>query len=191
VQLHDLPLSNVFSAGQPQTTSSAELMAMRTEMRGDLDSRARVSSCGSMARSGMSCSTTSSPRPRWPTARSTAIYFVPLTVIGGRRVTYMEYVNYDMTGGFMDGARAFARRQLLHDRRRAVRVAQEATGELLCAGAGQVRATADAAHAHARGAYHQRGVHATGARARLEHERLLLRERRQDRPARLWAFVLL
>ena len=32
------------------------------------------------------------------------IYFVPLTVLGGRPVTYMEYFNYDTPNGFMQGA---------------------------------------------------------------------------------------
>ena len=36
------------------------------------------------------------------------VYFVPITVLGGRPVTYLEYMNYDAAGGAMDGARLFA-----------------------------------------------------------------------------------
>lgn len=36
------------------------------------------------------------------------IYFVPMTVLGSTPVTYMEYLNYDMPGGAMEAARAFA-----------------------------------------------------------------------------------
>lgn len=32
------------------------------------------------------------------------IYFVPMTVLGGRPVTYIEYFNYDAPNGFMQGA---------------------------------------------------------------------------------------
>ncbi len=36
------------------------------------------------------------------------MYFVPLTVLGGMDVTYMEYFDYDSPGGSMELARAFA-----------------------------------------------------------------------------------
>jgi len=36
------------------------------------------------------------------------IYFVPMTVLGGRPVTYMEYFDYSVAGGFMDAANALA-----------------------------------------------------------------------------------
>lgn len=36
------------------------------------------------------------------------VYFVPMTVLGGTKVTYMEYFDYSTPGGFMEGARAFA-----------------------------------------------------------------------------------
>lgn len=36
------------------------------------------------------------------------IYFVPLTVLGRIPVTYLEYLDYSVTGGAMDAARAFA-----------------------------------------------------------------------------------
>lgn len=39
---------------------------------------------------------------------SANIYFVPLTVLGGIDVTYMEYINYDSPGGAMDFARVVA-----------------------------------------------------------------------------------
>lgn len=37
-----------------------------------------------------------------------SIYFIPLTVLGGTRVTYWEYFNYNVTGGARDIARQFA-----------------------------------------------------------------------------------
>ena len=36
------------------------------------------------------------------------IYFVPMTVLGGSPVTFMEHINYDMPNGAMDFANAFA-----------------------------------------------------------------------------------
>lgn len=36
------------------------------------------------------------------------IYFVPLTVLGGQPVTWMEYLPFDQNGGAMDAARALA-----------------------------------------------------------------------------------
>lgn len=36
------------------------------------------------------------------------IYFVPLTVLGGQPVTWMEYLPFDQAGGAMDAARALA-----------------------------------------------------------------------------------
>lgn len=36
------------------------------------------------------------------------MYFVPLTVLGGRPVTFLEYMNYDAPGGAMEGAKLFA-----------------------------------------------------------------------------------
>lgn len=41
-------------------------------------------------------------------AFNSSIYIVPLTVIGGRPVTYMEYLNYDMPNGALAAARALA-----------------------------------------------------------------------------------
>lgn len=37
-----------------------------------------------------------------------SIYFIPLTVVGGTPVTYMEYLNYDAPNGAMAAARALA-----------------------------------------------------------------------------------
>jgi hypothetical protein len=39
---------------------------------------------------------------------SSGIYVVPLTVLGGTPVTYMEYFDYSTPNGFLDAARAFA-----------------------------------------------------------------------------------
>jgi hypothetical protein len=39
---------------------------------------------------------------------SSTIYFVPLTVLGGTPVTFLEYFNYDAPGAAMDAARIFA-----------------------------------------------------------------------------------
>lgn len=41
-------------------------------------------------------------------AFNSSIYVVPMTVIGGRNVTYFEYVNYRRPGGSLDAARALA-----------------------------------------------------------------------------------
>jgi len=100
--------SNVFSAGQPQQTSTAELMAMRTEMRGNMDARTGQFLWIDGERWEVVFDDFIPETALANGAFNSAIYFVPLTVVGGRRVSYMEYVNYDMTGGFLDGARAFA-----------------------------------------------------------------------------------
>jgi hypothetical protein len=39
---------------------------------------------------------------------SASIYFVPLTVLGGTPVTYIEYLNYDSPAGALAGAQTFA-----------------------------------------------------------------------------------
>lgn len=39
---------------------------------------------------------------------TSTIYFVPMTVLGGTPVTFMEYLNYDMPGGAMEAAKAMA-----------------------------------------------------------------------------------
>lgn len=39
---------------------------------------------------------------------SSSIYFVPMTVLGGTPVTYLEYLNYDSPGGAMEAAKTFA-----------------------------------------------------------------------------------
>jgi hypothetical protein len=39
---------------------------------------------------------------------SSSIYFVPLTVLGGTPVTYLEYLNYDSPAGAMEAAQTFA-----------------------------------------------------------------------------------
>lgn len=39
---------------------------------------------------------------------TSSIYFIPLTVLGGTPVTFLEYVPYDQANGAMDFARAFA-----------------------------------------------------------------------------------
>lgn len=39
---------------------------------------------------------------------TSSIYFIPLTVLGGTEVAFMEYFDYDTPGGAMDGARLMA-----------------------------------------------------------------------------------
>jgi hypothetical protein len=100
--------ASVNSAGQPMTATVADYNSMRDQMRGDWDNRTGQY----LLIDGV----------KWPVviddaipetalsagAFNSAVYFVPLTVIGGRRVTYMEYVDYTAPGGAMDMARAYA-----------------------------------------------------------------------------------
>lgn len=96
--------SSIFSTSQVQSSDATEITRLRDDMRQRkyllidgvewpvvLDNA--IAETGGLAPKG---------------TYSSGIYFVPLVVLGGRRVTYMEYKKYDQAGASMEAARAFA-----------------------------------------------------------------------------------
>lgn len=96
------------SAGQPFGGTAQELMAMRDGMRADWDGRTGQYLLINGEKVQVVIDDAIPETALAGGAFNSSIYFVPLTVIGGRPATYMEYVNYDAANGFMDGARALA-----------------------------------------------------------------------------------
>ena len=122
--------------------------------------------------------------------RST-LYFVPLTVLGGTPVCYMEYLNFDAPGAAMEVARQFAPGDsYFTSDSGALPVAQEAADQLVRAAAGPDAAALAAPDAAPGRAAHRRAVHARAARARSIHRQRLLRQRRAHRSAGLRAELL-
>ena len=99
---------NVFSTSQVQQVATEALLQMRDEMRGNMDARTGQYLMVDGEKWEVVFDDFIAETALANGAFNSSIYFIPLTVVGGRVVTYQEYVNYDMSGGFMDGARAFA-----------------------------------------------------------------------------------
>lgn len=100
--------AGTFSATQVNSVASADLIRMRDEMMGDpyertgqyllIDGeRVPVIIDDAIAETIIAGASFRSP-----------IYFVPMTVLGGTPVTFMEYINYDAPNGAMEMARAMA-----------------------------------------------------------------------------------
>jgi hypothetical protein len=101
--------SNVFTgAGQPQVTSTEYLMKIREEMRGNMETKTGQFLYIDGERWEVVFDETTTETALANGAFNSSIYFVPLTVIGGRVVTYMEYYDYGQANGSMDAARAWA-----------------------------------------------------------------------------------
>jgi hypothetical protein len=99
---------NQFSATQVNNIDSRDIMTLRQQMRGDM-----------MTRSGQYLLMDDEPisvvfddyiteTSLGNGAFNSSIYIVPLTVIGNRPVTYIDYINYDMPNGALAAARAMA-----------------------------------------------------------------------------------
>jgi hypothetical protein len=97
-----------FSVSQPNITSNETVMKLRQDMRGDTinrtgqyllidDEQVEVIFDDFVTETALANG-----------AFNSSIYFVPMTVIGGRVVTYMEFLNYDMPNGALAAARALA-----------------------------------------------------------------------------------
>lgn len=100
--------SSLFSTAQVETIDARYLNELRNEMKGDTyeltgqyltidNENVEVVIDNAITETVL------------PGASFTApIYFIPMTVLGGVEVTYMEYVDYDAPNGPMDAARFFA-----------------------------------------------------------------------------------
>lgn len=100
--------TNNFSASQPNTSTAAELQQMRDDMRGNWEARTGQYLLIDGQKVEVVIDDAINETSLGNGAFNSDVYFVPLTVVGGRRVTYMEYVPYDQPGGAMDAARALA-----------------------------------------------------------------------------------
>lgn len=93
---------STFSTSQTQVTNSTDLINMRDEMRAGhylLIDGEKVEVVDDNA------ITETTPAAG---VFSSTIYFVPLSVLGGTPVTFMEHFNYDAPGAAMDAAKVFA-----------------------------------------------------------------------------------
>lgn len=99
---------NMNSAGQPMTATVADYNTMRDQMRGNWDERTGQYLLIDGVKWPVVIDDTIPETALSAGAFNSSIYFVPLTVVGGTQVTYMEYVDYTAPGGAMDMARAYA-----------------------------------------------------------------------------------
>lgn len=100
--------NSYFSAGQPQVTSSEALIAMRDAMRGDIYTRTGQFLLVDGVRVPVIIDDAIAETEVAGQSFRAPMYFVPLTVLGGTPVTFLEYINYDAPNGAMEAARAFA-----------------------------------------------------------------------------------
>lgn len=100
--------AGTFTAAQNQIVDSADLIRMRDEMRGDLYDRTGQYLLIDGQRVPVAIDDAVVEQVLPGTSFSTTMYFVPLTVLGGQRVTYYEYLDYEMPGGAMEMARQLA-----------------------------------------------------------------------------------
>lgn len=96
------------SAATPFGGTAQEQMALRDGMRGDWDGRTGQYLLINGEKVPVVIDDAITETSLGNGAFNSDIYFVPLTVRGGLWVTYMEHVDYNRSGGFMDGARALA-----------------------------------------------------------------------------------
>lgn len=100
--------ANTFGTSQVQNVDTQWMIEMRDSMRGDIFARSGqylmidgqqipVIIDDGIAETALAGSSFSS-----------TIYFVPLTVLGGTPVTFLEHINYDGPAGAMEAARAMA-----------------------------------------------------------------------------------
>lgn len=97
-----------FSAAQPNVTDSRFIMEMRDKMRGSFENRSGASLLFDGEEVEVIYDDFVTETALANGAFNSSIYFVPLTVIGGRKVTYFDYINYDGAGGALEAARAMA-----------------------------------------------------------------------------------
>lgn len=97
-----------FSASQPQFVDSQRLIELRDAMRGNLEDRTGQFLLIDGERIPVIIDD-AIPEEVLPGASfRSPIYIVPLTVLGGMPVTYLEHLNYDAPNGAMEAARVFS-----------------------------------------------------------------------------------
>lgn len=100
--------TNNFSTSQPQFTNSSELISMRDDMRGDMYQRTGQYLLIDGEQVPVVIDDSITETVNAGASFTSSIYIVPLTVLGGTPVTYLEYINYDTPGGAIDASRTFA-----------------------------------------------------------------------------------
>lgn len=102
--------SNVggFSTSQVNSISNDSVMQLRQDMRGNMETRTGQYLLIDDERVEVLFDDFVAETALANGAFNSSIYFIPLTVIGGRAVTYFEYLNYDAPNGALAAARALA-----------------------------------------------------------------------------------
>lgn len=100
--------ANVFSTSQVLEVSADRMQEMRRDMRGNMDSRTGQYLWIDDEKVEVVFDDLLTETALANGAFNSDIYFLPETVIGGRRVLYMEYLNYDAPNGALAAARALA-----------------------------------------------------------------------------------
>lgn len=95
-----------FSSSQPNDISSRDVMDLRQAMRGNFESRTGQYLLIDDERVEVIFDDFIAETALSNGAFNSSIYFVPLTVIGGRVVTYMEYFDYTAPGASLSAAKA-------------------------------------------------------------------------------------
>lgn len=100
--------STIFSTSQTQVTDSRYLNEMRDDMRGDAYDLTGQYLLIDGERVEVVIDNAITETVLAGAAFTSTIYFIPLTILGGIDVTYLEYIDYNMPGGALDSARFFA-----------------------------------------------------------------------------------
>lgn len=100
--------SNTFNTSQTQVTDTRYLMELRDSMRGDTFARTGQSLLIDGEQVPVILDDTITESVLAGESFTSSVYFVPLTVMGGTPVTYLEHVDYDIPGGAVEAARVFA-----------------------------------------------------------------------------------
>lgn len=97
-----------FSASQVNNVDSRDVLALRQRMRGDMQNRSGQFLLFDDEEVEVVFDDFVTETALANGAFNSSIYFVPLTVVGGRKVTYFEYLDYDAPGGALAAAKALA-----------------------------------------------------------------------------------
>lgn len=100
--------AGTFSASQTQVTDTRFLMEMRDGMRGDQFNRTGQYLLIDGERVPVILDDSITETVLAGESFTSSIYLVPLTVMGGTPVLFMEHINYDAPGAAMEAARVFA-----------------------------------------------------------------------------------
>lgn len=117
VRIYPLQYNTLFNQTALTGTSNllyvdgTEMAKMRTDMMGDIANRTGQYLIIDNARVPVILDDGIVPTVSAGGAMTASLYFVPLTVLGGRPATYMEYFDWTAPGAAMDFARAFGNNQ--------------------------------------------------------------------------------